>query len=352
MVNALEVTSLAHRYVGAAHKTFSDVSLSLRTGELLAILGASGSGKSTFLRCLAGLEDPAQGSIKIGNEFVVSNGHLQVPAERRGIGMVFQDYALFPSMTVRENILFGVTDEATHLEVLNRWLKLLELEGLDERYPASLSGGQQQRVALARALAPAPKLLLLDEPFANLDGNLREEVGHELRTLFSGGEIAVVLVTHDRSEAFALADRVAVFGSDSLEPGPASLKQIAAPQALFRQPADLEVAKLTGQVSVLKGTITKEGQVSCGGATFESSLQHAGEVNLVVRPDDLEFEPVECGLWLVTRIVYSGGQYFVWLSHENQSIRLHMSEELVPQMGSRGKLRQRRKLWALEAMGT
>ena len=213
MSNILEVSGLTHRYDGADESTFHNVDLNLQPGELLAVLGASGSGKSTFLRCIAGLEEPSEGTITIDGVTVVESGRERVPAEHRGIGMVFQDYALFPAMTVRENIAFGLRDPVAAADAVSRWAKLLRLEDLLERRPASLSGGQQQRVALARALAPAPKLLLLDEPFANLDGNLREEVGHELRELFRGGKMAVVLVTHDRAEAFALADRIAVFAS-------------------------------------------------------------------------------------------------------------------------------------------
>ena len=144
----------SHRYDGADESTFHNVDLNLQPGELLAVLGASGSGKSTFLRCIAGLEEPSGGRITIDGVPVVESGRERVPAEHRGIGMVFQDYALFPAMTVRENIAFGLRDPVAAAEAVSRWAKLLRLEDLLERRPASLSGGQQQRVALARALAP------------------------------------------------------------------------------------------------------------------------------------------------------------------------------------------------------
>ena len=207
---------------------------------------------------------------------VVESGRERVPAEHRGIGMVFQDYALFPAMTVRENIAFGLRDPVAAADAVSRWAKLLRLEDLLERRPASLSGGQQQRVALARALAPAPKLLLLDEPFANLDGNLREEVGHELRELFRGGKMAVVLVTHDRAEAFALADRIAVFASRSTEISESSLRQIDAPQVLYRSPKDLEVARLTGHCSLLPASVDSDGKAIYRSLALSVSHPYSG----------------------------------------------------------------------------
>ena len=347
MSETLEVRGLTHQYENANHPTFHEVSFTLASGQLLAILGASGSGKSTFLRCIAGLEVPSHGSVSLEGINVVADGETLIPAEARGIGMVFQDYALFPSMTVRENILFGVSDRRKHERVLERWTELLRLDGLLERLPASLSGGQQQRVALARALAPEPKLLLLDEPFANLDGNLREEVGHELRGLFAGGEMTVILVTHDRSEAFALADQIAVFGVASDAHGSSSLKQLEAPQRLYRCPVDLEVAALTGQASVLSGHLESLGQVTVAGTSFAAVGNQVGEVDVMFRPDDVEFVAKDSGTWTVTRRVYSGGQYYLWVSSENEVVRLHVDEEGAPLAGAVGELRAKRALWTL-----
>ncbi len=345
MSNILEVSGLIHCYDGAGESTFHNVNLSLQPGELLAVLGASGSGKSTFLRCIAGLEEPSEGTITIDGVTVVESGRERVPAEHRGIGMVFQDYALFPAMTVRENIAFGVRDPGAAAEAVSRWAKLLRLEELLERRPASLSGGQQQRVALARALAPSPKLLLLDEPFANLDGNLREEVGHELRELFRGGNMAVILVTHDRAEAFALADRVAVFSSAPTEISESSLRQIDAPQVLYRSPKDLEVAQLTGQCSLLPASADADGKATHRGLALSLSNPNQGQIELLVRPDDFDFQPCPDGLWSVLRRVYSGGEYYVWLSDGAVEIRLHIQEDQAPFVGDRGQLEPVRALW-------
>ena len=347
MSDILEVRGLTHQYENATILTFQDVSFKLASGQLLAILGASGSGKSTFLRCIAGLEVPSRGSVTLGGVKVVADGETFIPAEARGIGMVFQDYALFPSMTVRENILFGVSDRRKHERVLERWTELLRLDGLLERMPASLSGGQQQRVALARALAPEPKLLLLDEPFANLDGNLREEVGHELRGLFAGGEMTVILVTHDRSEAFALADQIAVFGVASDAHDSSSLKQLEVPQRLYRCPVDLEVTALTGQASVLSGHLESLGQVRVAGTSFAAVGNQVGEVDVMIRPDDAEFVPEDSGTWTVTRRVYSGGQYYLWVSRNDEVVRLHVDEDQAPLVGAFGELRAQRPLWTL-----
>ena len=347
MSNILEVSGLMHRYDGAGESTFHNVDLNLQPGELLAVLGASGSGKSTFLRCIAGLEEPSEGAITIDGVPVVESGRERVPAEHRGIGMVFQDYALFPAMTVRENIAFGVRDPSAAAEAVSRWAKLLRLEDLLERRPAFLSGGQQQRVALARALAPAPKLLLLDEPFANLDGNLREEVGHELRELFRGGKMAVILVTHDRAEAFALADRVAVFSSAPTELSESSLRQIDAPQVLYRSPKDQEVAQLTGECSLLPASTDADGKPSHNGLAFSLGNPTEGPIQVLVRPDDFHFQPCPDGLWSVLRRVYSGGEYYVWLSDGAAEIRLHIQEDQAPSVGDQGQLEPVRALWCL-----
>ena len=347
MANVLEVQGLTHRYDDVSEATFQNVDLTLGQGEFLAVLGSSGSGKSTFLRSIAGLEEPLSGTILLNGTTVFKDGQSQVAPERRGIGMVFQDYALFPSMTVRENILFGVRDRSHHERVLVHWTGLLKLDGLLERLPASLSGGQQQRVALARALAPQPKLLLLDEPFANLDGNLREEVSHELREIFGGESMTVILVTHDRSEAFALADRIAVFGAAGDLKDGSSLKQLEKPTQLYRQPLDREVAELTGHVSFVAGEV-QAGQMEadCSGTSLPLRGRHEGAVDVLVRPDDVNFVSNPEGRWTVSRRVYSGGRFSIWLSCNEMVIRLHTNEEDAPALGEVGELHSRRPLWA------
>ncbi len=184
-------------------------SITIEKGEVVSILGPSGSGKSTLLRLLAGLEIPCEGTFKIEDR-VIFNDYSFIQPEKRGIGMVFQDYALFPHMTVAENISFGLKD-MKRLEKKARVkevLEIVELEGFEHRYPHQLSGGQQQRVAIARAMAPNPSLILLDEPFSNLDAELQVKIRKDLRAILKDQGITAVFVTHDENDALAIADRI------------------------------------------------------------------------------------------------------------------------------------------------
>ncbi len=197
------------KYKNAKEDTLNGVQITMEQGDVIAILGDSGSGKSTILRLLAGLEIPHKGSITINNQIVVDNRTF-MPPEKREIGMVFQDYALFPHMTVEKNVQFGLS-KMPKKEKAQKVKEVLELVGLvsyGKRYPHELSGGQQQRVALARALAPMPNLLLLDEPFSNLDAGLKEDIRNQLKTIFKKTGLTSIFVTHDREDALAIADQV------------------------------------------------------------------------------------------------------------------------------------------------
>jgi len=207
----VEIRGLTFRYKNAAEDTIRDFTLSIAKGEIIGILGESGSGKTTILRLIAGLEIPSRGSIRIDGRTIVDE-HTFLPPERRGVGMVFQDYALFPHMTVEANIKFGLhrMDNERRNRRLEEVLRLVNLEDYKRRYPHELSGGQQQRVALARALAPEPSLLLLDEPFSNLDRDLQYRIREELKVILKGTGITSIFVTHDREDSKALADRVVI----------------------------------------------------------------------------------------------------------------------------------------------
>ncbi|MDZ5472718.1 ABC transporter ATP-binding protein [Bacillus sp. 31A1R] len=204
----VQIENLVYQYKNASQPTIKNFSLQLDQGEIIAILGESGSGKSTVLRLIAGLEIPKSGMIVINGKRMVDDRTF-LPPEKRGIGMVFQDYALFPHMTVEQNIKFGLR----HMKVkqkqerLNEVLELVNLSDYKKRYPYELSGGQQQRVALARALAPAPSLLLFDEPFSNLDANLQMRIRDELKEILKQTNSTSIFVTHDQEDAAALADR-------------------------------------------------------------------------------------------------------------------------------------------------
>jgi iron(III) transport system ATP-binding protein len=205
----VQIDGLSFTYKNSNEPLFEDFSLSFKQGEITVILGESGSGKSTLLRLIAGLELPAKGSISINNN-VMNNSWSFVQPEKRGVGMVFQDYALFPHMTVAKNIKFGL-HKMNRKEKQERMEELLELVGMKEyfnRYPYELSGGQQQRVALARALAPNPSLILFDEPFSNLDTKLQKQIRDELHSIIKRTGITSIFVTHDEEDARAIGDKV------------------------------------------------------------------------------------------------------------------------------------------------
>ena len=204
----LRIENLHFSYHPKERKIFDGFNISVEEGETLAILGNSGCGKSTLLRIISGLEENAQGTIKVGNT-IIQDDSFFVPVEQRNIGFVFQDYALFPYMTVEQNIKFGMKKPCS--QQLHQLLELTQLEELKKRYPHELSGGQQQRTALARTLASKPTLLLMDEPFSNLDTNLVDELRKDLKQIIKSQNITTVLVTHNRDDADFLADKVLVF---------------------------------------------------------------------------------------------------------------------------------------------
>ena len=225
-----------------------DLDLQIRKGEFLTLLGPSGSGKTTCLMMLAGFETPTSGTIRIAGRAV-----QQVPPRRRGIGMVFQNYALFPHMTVGENLAFplevrGIEPERRR-ERVQRVLQLVRLDGLEQRRPSQLSGGQQQRVAIARALVFEPDLVLMDEPLGALDRRLREELQYEIRRIHRDLGVTVLYVTHDQQEALVMSDRVAVFQAGRIE-------QIAAPEGLYEEPERSFVARFIGDNNRLSGRVT------------------------------------------------------------------------------------------------
>jgi iron(III) transport system ATP-binding protein len=204
----VEVTNLIFSY-DKKHPVIKDLTFSIKQGEIAGLLGDSGSGKSTILRLISGLEKPNKGSIKVNNEVYV-NKNTFIPAEKRKIGMVFQDYALFPHLTVEKNIAFGLGKMSKN-DVKKRVIKMLELVGLTDKatkYPHELSGGEQQRIALARSIAPGPKLLLLDEPFSNLDASIKSRIRNELYQIIKKSNITAIFVTHDKEDAYAISDQI------------------------------------------------------------------------------------------------------------------------------------------------
>ncbi|AWX54497.1 ABC transporter ATP-binding protein [Brevibacillus brevis] len=204
-----EVKNLTFGYASGNGSVIRDFSLQMEQGEVVGLLGNSGCGKSTLLRLIAGLESPKSGRIQIDGKVLVDQGQFVEP-EQRGIGMIFQDYALFPHLTVEQNILFGLhrLSKAERLIRLKEMLALVQLEGYGKRYPHELSGGQQQRVAFARALAPRPAILLMDEPFSNLDAELKTKIRDDLKRMLRAAKMTSILVTHDKADAETICDRI------------------------------------------------------------------------------------------------------------------------------------------------
>ena len=259
----------------------ADVSLNLPQG-ILALLGSSGCGKTTLLRLIAGFEQPQTGSIEIAGRKVTSN-NCWIPPEQRRLGMVFQDYALFPHLTVAENVAFGLKKQEK--EAAKRLIELVGLTGLEKRYPYQLSGGQQQRVALARALAPQPPLVLLDEPLSNLDVQVRLRLREEIRDILKATGTSAVFVTHDQEEALAIADLVAVMSKGKLE-------QIGTPQEVYTQPSSRFVAEFVTGANFIPAE--RQGQLwATEVGYFAAADAGEKEVDLMIREEDLLIEPTE-----------------------------------------------------------
>lgn len=259
----------------------ADVSLSLPQG-ILALLGSSGCGKTTLLRLIAGFEQPQTGSIEIAGRKVASN-NCWIPPEKRRLGMVFQDYALFPHLTVAENVAFGLKKQEK--DAAKRLIELVGLTGLEKRYPYQLSGGQQQRVALARALAPQPPLVLLDEPLSNLDVQVRLRLREEIRDILKATGTSAVFVTHDQEEALAIADLVAVMSKGKLE-------QIGTPQEVYTQPSSRFVAEFVTGANFIPAE--RQGQLwATEVGYFAAADAGEKEVELMIREEDLLIEPTE-----------------------------------------------------------
>ncbi len=270
------------RSYGSA-RVLHGIDLHVPAGSLMAILGPSGCGKTTLLRLVAGFDNPDAGTISLGERPLFESGR-SVPPERREIGYVAQEGALFPHLTVAANVAFGLRGD--NRSKVQRVAELLELVGLDadhgRRYPHQLSGGQQQRVALARALAPEPKVILLDEPFASLDAGLRETTRRAVANTLAAAGATAILVTHDQAEALSLADQVAIMRRGQLA-------QVASPAELYRRPVDAEVAHSLGEAVILPAEI-RDGRAVCAlGSLAVGSGMRSGSAEIIVRPEQIVF---------------------------------------------------------------
>jgi len=293
----VELSGVGKRYAEVA--AVVDFTLSIGRGEFFSLLGPSGCGKTSTLRVIAGLESVTAGTVCIGG-CLASSPSYTLPPEKRGVGIVFQDYALFPHMSVDENIGFGLHGQPRPA-IFSRVAELLDLVGLGgmgKKYPHQLSGGQRQRVALARSLAPCPGVMLLDEPFSNLDAELREGLRHETKEILKANGTTVILVTHDQEEAFSLSDRVGLLNAGRLE-------QVGTPYQIYHNPASRFIAGFVGKVDYLPARVQGELLVTELG-TFPHQAAPATLVDVMVRPDDVHITPDPKGEAVIADVRFLG----------------------------------------------
>ncbi|WP_076407427.1 ABC transporter ATP-binding protein [Shewanella sp. UCD-KL12] len=323
-MSTLSIQSVHSDYQG--QQVLKGLDLNLEKGEIVALLGPSGCGKTTLLRAVAGLQSISQGQICINGE-VLSSTDKFVPSERRGVGMIFQDYALFPHLTVADNVLFGLKEgsKAQKATRLKEMLELVKLDDLQERYPHELSGGQQQRVSIARALAYEPEILLLDEPFSNIDAKVRGEMMLEIRSILKERNVSAVFVTHSKDEAFVFADKLALFKDGYIV-------QFGTAEELYTSPKDRYVADFLGSGNYIPVSVTDSFNVDTpiGTLTSTSELAHPiryqGEI--LLRPQQIEITADDEGLGVITERRFLGNicHYQVQVAQQFYDVKSQLSQ--------------------------
>ena len=341
-MSQLKIQNISHHYDN--HPILKDITLSLKQGEMLAILGASGSGKTTLLRALAGFINPQRGSITIGDQVVTENGTNRVIVEDRNIGMVFQDHALFPQMSVKENIIFGIHERADRHERCETLLQLVNMQDFAHRFPHTLSGGQQQRIALARALAPQPQILLLDEPFANLDANLRHTMALEVKTILKSTNTTAVMVTHDKNDALNMADQLAILDTPNTL-SHSSLVQCDTPTNVYAHPVSEVAANLTGSCTCIPAQAQNNIAISDLG---EIALQNdlTGPCRVVLRPENIIFTENMEGPNTITHKSYLGSSLRWTASTPCGDVHFHTQTNVDIAIGQQGCFSYKQPCWA------
>jgi len=321
------------------------VDLDVREGEVLALLGPSGCGKTTTLRLVAGFERPDAGRIVLDGEEVAGSDRFVAP-ERRRVGVVFQDYALFPHLTVGQNVGYGVRDRNARDARVAEMLDLVGLTGEAARLPHELSGGQQQRVAIARALAPEPALILLDEPFSNLDAALRVRVRGEVRAILRDAAATAVFVTHDQEEALSLADRIAVMRAGRV-------LQVDEPGTLYAHPTDRFVATFVGDADLLPGRADGDAVTTAVGRLPTTNGDLSGDVAVALRPERVSLRLDGAGQGVVRGITYFGHDQLVEVGLEDGArVRSRMGPVRAFEPGDRVSVAVTGEVIAFRVSGT
>lgn len=351
-MTAIDLRHITKTYPVAARPAVRDVSLTVKEGTIVTLLGPSGCGKTTILRVIAGLERAESGEVFLAGRAVSGEANW-VPPERRGVGMVFQDWALFPHLDVFRNVSFGYKG-ADRRERVREVLELVNLVGYERRYPHQLSGGQQQRVALARALARRPVVVLLDEPFSSLDADLRVQMRVELKRILKEAGTTAVLVTHDQRDALAISDRIAVLNDGAIQ-------QVGTPREIYRRPANTFVALFVGRGNLLKGVLAADaGSVVTALGAFRCNPGPGGEggreVQVVIRPGELELSRDGGISGRVRELTYTGDAFDAVIEVEAGGDRCALGVRLHPEeavrVGDRVSLKVSTSRVAVVPLGT
>jgi iron(III) transport system ATP-binding protein len=346
----LHLEGITRQFSNTTIAAVADITLMLYQGDILSLLGPSGCGKTTLLRLIAGFEHPQAGSITLAGRTVAGLG-TWIPPEKRDVGMVFQDYALFPHLTVAGNIAFGL-QHLSHKAGLKRVvadrvaeaIALIGLQGMENRYPHELSGGQQQRVALARALAPRPTLILLDEPLSNLDVQVRLYLRQEVRDILKVTGTSAIFVTHDQEEALAISDQVAVMRQGRIE-------QLGTPEEIHREPASRFIAEFVTQANFIPAQqqgglwqteighfLVEPIHCTCK-ANWEVCLTESSSGELMIRQEDLILEPDPDGMVVVRDRQFLGREYCYRLqTPSGQKLQAHTPISIQLPIGERVRL--------------
>ncbi|ACB86435.1 ABC transporter ATP-binding protein [Natranaerobius thermophilus] len=329
----IKLDQVSKTYVGSFEPAVNNISLAVEKGSIITLLGPSGCGKSTTLRLIAGFECPDNGVITLGDQ-VVSDNNYWVPPERRGVGMVFQDYALFPHLNVFDNIGFGYKAK-DRLSRIREVINLVGLQGFENRYPHELSGGQQQRVALARALAPRPVVVLLDEPFSNLDADMRANMRNEVKKIIKEAQATAIFVSHDQLDAFAISDEIIVMNKGTIQ-------QRGTPREIYQFPENKFVAEFVGQTNILKGKIAEDGlfvETELGQIPYphKYNLNLDGEVYISIRPESLELDDNGPFEGILKESIYRGetidALVEVQFTNGKKELLMHIHPEKVVNIG-------------------